>query len=148
MIVFENLSTHDKGLLLKAPVYVSLLASHAHLEEDRDRKSDAIEMVHIRTFSSPANLHAFYAEAEKVFLENLKEINCALPKGLDERLQRIQQELKKLNPVFHQLGEAYASELHKSLESYAKHVSKATGNVFVSAMIPLYLKVFGTEHPL
>jgi hypothetical protein len=145
MTPFESLPPEKKELLLKAPVYVSLLAANSNLETDLAKKKDAVDLVRIRTFSASGILHEFYKAADLVFLNNLEEINKLLPKEHNEREKIIRKELENLIPIVYLLGKEYAAEWNKSLESYARHVSRAHGSVLVGVMLPLYLKIFEND---
>ena len=140
METYENLSPRERSQLLKAPAYVSLLASTLNMEADEAKKKEAIELSHLRTYTSPRILWPFYTEAEKVFEKNLNELDKSLPKPRSKREQAIKSELARLEPILAKLNRVFVDELQLSLKSYAEHVSKAHGNVLVSFMIPLYLK--------
>ncbi len=140
MKVFENITEEQKNALLKFPAYIALLASDNDGKLDKSELEESIHFTHIRTFSSDPLLATFYKEADKVFKENIEALNDALPTAKKEREQTIKAELEKLEPILNMLGTKYASVMHKSMESYANHVSKAHNNVLESFVIPFYIK--------
>jgi hypothetical protein len=140
MKLFKNLKENEKSMLLKFPAYISLLAANSDGEFDDVEKKEAIYFTHIKTFSCDSLLSDFYKEVEKVFISNILELDNRLPKGREERGSAIKKELEKLEPILNKLGKEYISIMHKSMQSYTKHVSKAHNNVLESFIIPLYIK--------
>ena len=74
----KKLSAYEKELLLKAPVLLSILASSTDHKVDRKEKKEAIELSHLRTFTSPPMLQDFYKEVELGFKTNLEELLLSL----------------------------------------------------------------------
>ncbi|MEO6902773.1 MAG: hypothetical protein ABI315_06425 [Bacteroidia bacterium] len=137
---FNNLSQQEKSMLLKFPAWISLLATNSDTEIDKTEMKEALHFTHIKTFSCDPLLTDFYKEAEKVFISNIVELDKSLPKGREERKFVISKELKKLEPILDKLGKEFALIMHKSMQSYINHVSKARNNVLESFVIPLYIK--------
>jgi hypothetical protein len=148
MTRFESLPTEKKELLLKAPVYIALLAANSDLETDQAKKKDALDLARIRTFSASMMLQGFYEAASIVFLKNLEEINKLLPEEHKAREKLIRKALENLTPIVYLMGKEYATEWHKSLESFARHVSRAQGSVLAGVVLPLYLKIFENDYLL
>ena len=76
---FNELNPTEKDLLLKFPVYVSMLAAEKNDHLDRVEKRTAIQFCHIKTFTCDPLLSQFYQEAEKNFEANINELDNALP---------------------------------------------------------------------
>jgi hypothetical protein len=140
MKTFEDLPQEEKNMLLKFPAYISLLATSSDGKIDTEEKKEAIHFTHIKTFSCDPLLYHFYDEVEKVFEKNIEELDQQLPENSRERKLSIQQELSKLEPILEKLGSKYAEVMHKSMNSYIKHVSKAHNNVLETFFIPLHIK--------
>ena len=118
-----KLSTYEKKLLLQAPVLISILASSTDQKVDRKEKKEAIELSHLRTFTSKPILQNFYKEVELVFTINLEELLLKY-EPLNEVAQGlIKLELKNIYNLLQKLDNSFAEELKISLESYGKHVS-------------------------
>jgi hypothetical protein len=63
---FDDLNHTEKDLLLKFPVYVSMLAAEKNDHLDKIEKRTAIQFCHIKTFTCDPLLSLFYHEAEKI----------------------------------------------------------------------------------
>jgi oligoendopeptidase F len=140
MNTFQQLNEDEKVLLLKAPAYISLLAANADGEIDDTEKKAAIDLVHVKTYSSKPLLRDYYIEVEKMLIDSVESLDRQLPKGKEERKVAILDVFKKMESTFSKLDPLYAQALHESLESYKNHVSKAHRNVLASFIIPVYIK--------
>ena len=70
---FEKLTREERELLLTAPVLVSVLASCSYNEVNQRQKSDAIKLAHLRAFTAPFSLLAYYREVEKIFEDEFEK---------------------------------------------------------------------------
>ena len=124
---FEKLDQIELDMLLKAPVYISLLAANANSGSglDETERKAAIKLTHSKAIASNLKLQEFYKEAEKSFGANMEQLNNELPRGMSEREHAIKRELAKLEPVFTKLDKDAALALHKSFQSYADYISRA-----------------------
>lgn len=129
MNVFNTLSTNENRELLKFPAYVSILAANSDNDLDDAEKKSAINFAHTKTFTCDSLLFHFYEEVDKVFKTTIYELDSTLPKDQNERDEAIKKELSKLEKIVSKLGKEYANVMHQSMESFAKHVSKAHYNV-------------------
>src|SRR6185436_17529181 len=82
---FDDLNHAEKDLLLKFPVYVSMLAADKNDHLDKIEKKTAIQFCHIKTFTCDPLLSKFYHEAEKNFETNINELDNTLPRDKNER---------------------------------------------------------------
>ena len=118
---FERVTTEERELLYKAPVLVSALVACAYNEVDETKKSDAIKLAHLRTFTAPSLLLPYYQEVEKIFKEEFeKTIKIYFPFD-EENRTKMKNEINKINKVIAKLDADYGKLLNKSLESYAEH---------------------------
>ncbi len=85
MIPFTNLTTQENEALLKFPAYISLLAADSDGLLDKAEKKEAVKFEHIKTFSADPLLAEFYKEADKVFKNNLEQLDKNLPEGKSSR---------------------------------------------------------------
>jgi hypothetical protein len=138
MSTFEELEPREKELLLSAPALISLLAANEDGKMDEGEKKRAIELSHIKTFSSPIEVRDFYIEAEKDFMKRVDELDRALPKDKDIREKELRKKLSEVNKVMKKLNEAFSNKLRDSLDSYTEHVAKSHFNVLPHILDPFY----------
>jgi hypothetical protein len=136
----KNLSVKEYEMLLKFPAYLTLLAANIDDRLDEDDKKSAIKFAHIKTFSCNPLLEEFYKDADKVFKDNIEELDKALPADQDSREAAIKRELINLDNLLVKLGHIYGSTMHKSMVSFKQHVSKAHHKVLVDFVFPLPIK--------
>jgi hypothetical protein len=134
---FNKLSREENKALLKFPAYISLLAANNDGKLDEIQKKSAIKFAHTKTFSSDPLLAVFYREADKVFENNIKQLDKDLPIGEEYREAAIKKELLNLEKIVSKLGKKYTSTIHSSMESFKDHVSKAHHSVLVDFVLPL-----------
>jgi hypothetical protein len=137
---FNTLIKDEKYALLKFPAYITLLAANSDGLLDKTEKKEAVKLEHIKTFSADPLLAEFYREADKIFKNNLDQINNNLPEGKDHREADIKTELTKLEKIISKLGDDYTSVMHRSMKSFKDHVSKAHHNVLIDFIFPMPIK--------
>lgn len=137
MFPFKKLSEEENEALLKFPAYISLLAANFEGQLDDVEKKSAIKFAHIKTFSSDPLLTDFYNAADKVFKKNIEAIDSVLPKEKDSREAAIKKELQILVKIVSKLGKEYAATMHRGMESFKEHVSRAHNNVLVDIIFPI-----------
>jgi len=137
MYPFKKLSEKENEELLKFPAYISLLAANFEGQLDEVEKKSAIKFSHIKTFSCDPLLSEFYKAADKVFKQNIEAIDRELPKEKDNRETAIKQELQILVNITSKLGKKYAATMHREMESFKEHVSRAHNNVLVDFIFPI-----------
>ena len=134
---FEKLTKEQKALLLKAPALVSILAAGTDHKMDNREKADAIEMSHLRTFTSDPLLRPYYREVEKVFKSELEKlIGLHIPLNEFSKIA-IKDEIEEINKLLGKMDREFAKTLKKSLNSYAKHVHDSDRNVIEYFILPL-----------
>lgn len=132
-------NSEEKELLLKYPAYISLLAANADGEMNEIEKKAAIKFTHIKTYSCVPLLSEFYKEVDKHFEHVIEQLDRQLPKGKAERYKSINHELLKIEKILTKLGHDYKNALHKSMQSYTKHVSMAHRNILEYFIFPVPL---------
>lgn len=137
---FNTLTKQENEALLKFPAYITLLAADSDGVLDKAEKKEAIKLEHIKTFSADPLLAGFYKEADKVFKNNLEQIDKDLPQEKNSREAAIKNELTKLEQITSKLGEDYISVMHHSMNSFKDHVSKAHHNVLIDFIFPIPIK--------
>jgi hypothetical protein len=134
---FEKLSQREQDLLIKAPAYLSVLASCSENAINKVQKADAIKLAHIKTFTAIPELQPYFREAEKNFKEHFEEIAARYFPFDELRRNLLKMEIKNIENIIAKLGPNYAKALNKSLERYAIHVKRATYSVFRDFIFPL-----------
>ncbi|MBK5273295.1 MAG: hypothetical protein JJE22_20010, partial [Bacteroidia bacterium] len=122
---FKHLSEQENEALFKFPAYISLLAANSDDKLDEAEKKSAIKFSHIKTYSSDILLTEFYEEADKVFENNIQQLDNDLPVEKRQRDATIRKELLNLEKIVLKLGKDYTSVMHRSMKSFKEHVSKA-----------------------
>ena len=140
MELFKTLSNDEQQFLLKAPAYISLLAANLDGEMDEKEKKEAIELTHIKTFSTEPILRDYFKTVEVNFRKDILQLDNSLSKDPSEREKEIKMELSRLELIFQKLEEPFRSALHKSLQDYTDHVSKAHRNSLEFFLIPFFIK--------
>jgi hypothetical protein len=134
---FESLTTEERDLLLRAPVLVSVLVSSSPNEINETKKTDAIKLAHLRTFTATPLLLPYYQEVDKIFkAEFEKAEKLYFPFDRESRTM-IKLELNKVHHIIRKLDEGYAKELIKSLDTYSRHIRKSVYSVFQDVIFPL-----------
>jgi hypothetical protein len=126
--------------LYKLPAYISLLAANHDGGIDKAERKAAIKLSHIKTYSCNPLLVSFYDEADKVFEQNIAELDKTLPKERVAREHAIKEEVAKLHPIIEKLGPEYASALQQSMKTFTRYVSKAHNSVFEYFLFPMPIK--------
>jgi hypothetical protein len=139
MEIFDGLNQHEQELLLQFPAYVSLLAANVDGKLDDTEKKEAIQLTNIKRYSSEPLLKEFYKEVEKNFERNLLLLNSKLPVEKEAREENIKKELAKVEQILTKTNSDKAALLHKSMKSYADHVSKAHHTPLELFMIPFFI---------
>lgn len=137
---FSTLTKDEKEALLNFPAYITLLAANSDGLLDKAEKKEAVKLEHIKTFSADPLLAEFYKEADKVFKNNLEQLDKNLPKEKNSREAAIKKELPKLENIISKLGDDYTSVMHRSMKSFKDHVSKAHHNVLIDFIFPMPIK--------
>ena len=135
----DNLDSVDRGIILRAPAVVALLAA---LTDDgavsEDEKATSVRLAHFRTYTSKPILHNYYTEVDKCFEQNFDSILSQLPEDWKEKERFLENRLMNLGPVLQKLDEVYAEELISSLKSFAKHVFKSNSNFLQNFLLPIF----------
>jgi hypothetical protein len=131
------LSAEERRLLLKAPVYVSVLVSCNYNEVNELQKADAIKLAHLKTFTATPLLIPYYIEVDNNFKEQFENtVEKYFP--FDEPARsRLKEKVGEINRVLEKLDKTYADELYKSLKQYSEHVRKAAHSVFQDFIFPM-----------
>jgi len=140
MKAFDQLSPSEQQMFLKFPVYISLLAANADGDTDNKEKQTAIDFDHMKTYTCNPLLSEFYDKANRVFRENLEQIDNQLPKGKLERDVAIKVELRKIKELLLKFDNEYALAMHESMKSFKEHVSSAHHNILEDFLFPMPIK--------
>lgn len=137
---FKELTEPDNKALLKFPAFISLLAANSDNKLDEAEKKSAIKFSHIKTYSCDPLLAEFYKEADKVFENNIQQLDKDLPIKKVTREAALKKELIRLETIVFKLGEEYTTVMHRSMKSFKDHVSQAHHSVLVDFIFPMPVK--------
>ncbi len=137
---FKKLTETESKELLKFPAFISLLAANSDNKLDVAEKQSAIKFSHIKTYSCDPLLTGFYEEADKVFENNIQQLNKDLPIEKAAREATLKSELLKLETIVLKLGPDYIRVMHRSMKSFKEHVSQAHHSVLVDFIFPMPIK--------
>ncbi len=137
---FTNLTPAEHQSLLEFPAYVSLLAANGDGKLDDDEKSAALDIEHIKSYTSHPQLTNFYKEVNASFKQTLTALDKELPTGREARNMVIRRKLHELEEIIAKLGPESSLIMHKSMKSFKEHVSHAHNNVLVDFLFPFSLK--------
>jgi glutamyl-tRNA reductase len=138
MKTFDELSPSEQQEFLKFPVYIALLAANA--DGDTIEKQTAIDFDHMKRYTCNPLLSGFYEKADKVFEQNLDQLDDELPKGKMEREVAIKVELRKIKELLHKFDKEYAIVMHESMQSLKEHVSSAHHNILEDFLFPIPIR--------
>jgi hypothetical protein len=134
---FKNLSNSENEALLNLPVYISLLAANGDGKMDEAEKVSAVQFSHTKTFSGGLLLAEFFRQADIGFERNLEQINLGLPMDTAGREEAIRSEILILEKIVLKLGKKYSSAIHRGMQAFYQHVSKAHHSVLVDFIFPV-----------
>lgn len=134
------LTAEERGLLIKAPALMSLMAASSDGEITEKEKAEAIELAHMRTFTSPPELRPYYREVEEVFKPELEQYIEKYSPSDETKREAMTNELKRMYEVMDKLNNEYEQKLKDSLKSYADHVGNLHHNFLEYFAFPLNIK--------
>ena len=137
---FKKLTELENKALLKFPAFISLLAANIDDKLDEAERKSAINFSHIKTYSCDPLLIEFYEEADKVFGENMQQLDKDLPIEKAAREAALKKELMKLETIVSKLGEEYITVMHRSMKSFKDHISQAHHSVLMDFIFPMPIK--------
>jgi hypothetical protein len=136
----DTLDPEERRMLLQAPAYISLLAANADGKMDEEEKYEAVKFSHIKTYTAHKLLKPFYQEVETHFIENIDNLDKALPREKSAREKAIQSELEKINSIISKLDLFTSNTIRKSLKEYADHVAKSHKSIMEEFVIPFSIR--------
>jgi len=134
---FERLTEEERQLLYKAPVLISVLASCSLNEINKQQKTDAIKLAHLKTFTAIPLLISYYIEVEKGFKEEFEYAVKKYSPFDEDKRNEIKKEILKINFIISKLDKDYALTLYAGLDKFAKHVKNARHSIFQDFIFPL-----------
>lgn len=143
MEFYSNLTPAEKNKLIQFPVYITLLAANLDGKLDDKEKQKATEIAQIKHYDNKEPLLVkFYQDVQEVFAQNLDSLDAQLPKDKDQREQAIRQQLGELEGILAKLSTQYNNAMHRSIQAFKEHVSKAHENVLEHFFFPFPIKGF------
>jgi hypothetical protein len=129
MKYFENLSQAELLQLEEAIPQIAVLIAGADGRIDVKETEWAEKLTHIRTYSSPQDLHEFYEQIDANFSTNFNALINDLPKDTATRQEILNNKLSGLNAILAKLEPHVAYHLYDSFVSFAKNIARASGGV-------------------
>lgn len=143
MEFYTNLTEAEKNKLIQFPVYITLLAANLDGQLDEREKQKATEIAQIKHYENKEPLlKKFYEDVQQVFSRNLELLDTQLPKDKDQREAAIRQQLGELEGILAKLSTQYNNAMHRSIQAFKEHVSKAHENVLEHFLFPFPIKGF------
>ena len=136
----KKLTVHERELLFRAPVLVSVLASCSEKNISKAQKRDAIKLAHLKTFTANPLLIPYYTEVEKSFEEQFNAAESKYCPFDETKRHELNEEIEKVNAILAKLDRFYGNMLYKSLKKYENHVRRADHSVFQDFLIPLQIE--------
>lgn len=141
---FENLTIEERELLLKAPVFLSVLAACSEHGINPDQKADAIKLAHLKPFTADPSLVPFYQEVEKNFEQDFETISKQYAPFNEANSSLLKNQIKKTHPILKKLNREYASKLLRSFEKYERHVRRSAHSVVEDFIFPVPISGLNT----
>jgi len=126
---FKPLREDEIDVLLKAPVYVSILIAGADGKIDKAEQKQAIDVARIKQNRSRDQLSEYYKIVGENFERHFYSLIDSLPSGTEERTQKVSIELRKLNFILPKIDKNFGIKLYASLRDLAKKIAEASGGV-------------------
>lgn len=143
MELYANLTSKEKEKLLRFPAYITLLAANADGKLDDREKQKAKDLAQIKNYDNKeALLMRYYDEVAVVFEHDLEYLDGILPKDKESREAAIRQQFAEMEGILNKLGVQYNNAMHRSLQSFKEHVSKAHDNTLERFFFPFPIKGF------
>ncbi|SNS71148.1 hypothetical protein SAMN05421640_0952 [Ekhidna lutea] len=126
---FEPLREDEIEVMLKAPVYVTILIAGADGKIDKSERREAIDVARTKQSRAREQLSEYYKLVGEKFEDNFNKLIDELPSGNDARTSAITTELRKLNFILPKVDRNFAVKFHASLKDLAKKIAEASGGV-------------------
>ncbi len=128
MDYLSKLSKEEKEKLKKAPVWFILFSVLKECELEDCDLSEAVDIVHIRTFSAADILKDYYRYIDKHFEKTLEEEIASLPKSCKRKLAVLKSNIESLKYIFQKLDPDFAIALIDSFYTLSKFVVMSNKN--------------------
>lgn len=127
---FESLNDQQFATLKDAIAHITVLIAGADGNIDHKETEWATKLTHIRSYSNPEPLGAYYEAVGVDFASKVEHIIENAPKDVKERTELLSRKLAEVNSILPKLENHVAAELYNSFKSFAKHVAKSSGGFF------------------
>lgn len=141
----RNLSEEEKQVVLRSPVWVTLLIACADYDIEEKEIDRAKEIMLIKSFATKTDVKDVYKELNLRIDEEIDNALKQLSANGDERLKFIESNLAKLNDILPKMEGGFDKLLYKSLRSLAFNVANSEGGFFgigsISDQEEIYIKL-------
>ncbi len=131
----KNLSQEEQSIVLKSPIWVTLLIACSDFDIEEAEIDRAKEIMHIKTFTTSNDVQEVYKNLSENMDADIDTTLKTLSANGDERIEFITKNLSELNKILPKLDKTFAKQLYNSLKSLAFNVAKSDGGFFGIASI-------------
>lgn len=112
------------------PVWVSILIAGADNKIDRTEIKKAIKVAQEKREKENSPLYDYYEKVAQKFEVNLKGYVALMPKDEEQRIEFLNEKLKRANYFFSKMEKDIAYQLYLSFRDFANKVAHASGGIF------------------
>lgn len=132
----NKLSEEEKALLLKAPLFISILAALLNDNLISETEKNAAEhLVHVRTYAAEPILKEYYKQVETDFEKNFEWIVSSLPTEIHAQREYLNEQISNIRLILPKLKKTTSEKLVKSLKGFLLHVFKSNTNAFAYLLL-------------
>lgn len=134
---FKDLSDAEQSVLLKAPVWISVLASCSYKNINPAQKQDAIHLSHLKTVTANPSLLSYYREVEKIFEPEFEATVKKYYPFDATAVADLKKQVEQVHHIAQKLDSGYRDILLKSFHKYETHVKRAGHSVIEDFIFPI-----------
>ena len=128
-MIYKDLPEDKKKTLTSLPIIVTFMVAGADNEIDDQERLWAERLIELRASRNDSSLLQYYNDVEKHWDDHFAEHAGHMQRieNNQDRLQHLNGELAKANPIMKELEHDQAIDLYQSLRSYGEHIARASG---------------------
>jgi len=127
---FKNLNEEEVNLMLNAPILVTILIAGAEGKIEEKETDWGAKIIHFRAEDNDFVLQSYFVDVDIIFKDSMKEYLEKLPLDVNERTEKINSELIKINKILPKLDNNFASAFYNGLIGLSKQVAKSSGGIW------------------
>ena len=126
----KNLSQEEQSIVLKSPIWVTLLIACSDFDIEEAEIDRAKEIMHIKTFTTSNDVQEVYKNLSENMDADIDTTLKTLSANGDERIEFITKNLSELNKILPKLDKTFAKQLYNSLKSLAFNLANSNFGFF------------------